>query len=85
MEKCIVQLIDEMSVTERCVFVSYFYNQMSTNEIAQETGSSEYRIRQYLLSAIRKVITIIGQGGMYYAALMIFLAMGNEAVMCQPP
>lgn len=84
-ESSIVSLVDVMSYQERIVFVSYYYNQLSIEEIAKETGISGKTVRSCLTDTSRKVADIVGHTGMYYVALMIFLALGNEASLCYPP
>ena len=79
MEKHISNLIDKMDHPARIIFVSYYYNQMSVDEITQEIGLSSDTIMRLLFDSSNEVIKTIGNGGIYYVALMTFLALSNEA------
>ena len=85
MEELIGHLIDRISNLERWIFVCYYYNHMSIEEIANETGFEKEIIAKHLSSSSNKVIKEIGEGGIYYAALIAFLSMGDEATNCRPP
>ena len=85
MEKRIACMIEGMGSIERLIFIGYYYNQMSIDEIADETGLTTETVGKYLLESSNKIINEAGEGGIYYAALISFLAMGAEAVECHPP
>ncbi|MCR5602566.1 MAG: sigma-70 region 4 domain-containing protein [Lachnospiraceae bacterium] len=84
-ESRIARLVDMMSYQERAVFVSYYYNQLSIEDIASETGIPIRTVYSCLADASRKAADIAGHTGKYYVALMIFFALGNEASVCHPP
>ena len=84
-ESRIARLVDMMSYQERIVFVSYYYNQMSIEDITKATGIPIRTVHSCLADASRKAAETAGHTGMYYVALMIFFALGNEACLCHPP
>lgn len=84
-EQRIADLICEMDFQERFIFVSYYFNQMSVEELAEETGYTDAFVKETLSQSSNKAINVIGKGDKYYAALVSFLAMGEEAVVCVPP
>lgn len=85
MEASIANLVDMMSYRERIVFVSYYYNQLSIEEISAETGMPIGTVHSCLTGVSKRVAETIGHTGMYYVAIMIFFALGNEAAGCSPP
>ncbi len=81
----IASKIDKMESLERLIFISYYYNQLSIDEIVNETGLSSEKVRKYLMISSNEIIKEVGEGGIYYAALVSFLTMGEEAVVYRPP
>lgn len=84
-EERISGLISNMDYKERMVFIGYFYNQMSITDITLTTGISKKEIKKYLVGSCKKIAGMIGEGGTYYAALVSFLSMGEEAVASKLP
>ena len=56
MEKHISNLIDKMDHPARIIFVSYYYNQMSVDEITQEIGLSRDTVMRLLFDSSNEVI-----------------------------
>lgn len=85
MGECISRIIDGIENTERIIFVSYYYNQMSIEEIAAEVRLPAKAVWDSLIRISNEIIRETGEGGIYYAALLAFLEMGSEAAECRPP
>ena len=85
MEEIISCEIESMDFPEKQIFVCYYYNQMTVDEIAREVGIDRKAVVRYLIDSSKKIIKLIDEGGIYYMALMSFLAMAEEATEVAQP